>query len=535
MNLFAFVGLIVSIASVFLGFYCLLNAQNRVHIIWSCFSFSVALWGLGIYKIALAVDVNSAVFWWRIAEIGVIFIPVLLTHFVLEFLGFHKNKFLFALYLLTSFFVFINLFTNYFFGPVRFVFGQFYYITSTPFYTLFIIAFLGLAIYDTFILYREYGRKEFFVKKQIEFFILAFIIGFSGGVTSFLPVYGIDTYPIFNFTIFISAILVSYSIFKYKLFNIKLLVAELLTFAIGAAVISQAVMADTLNGKILGGTTSVFVLIAGVFLIKSVKKEVALAEDLGVSNKKLEVSNRDLSVANEKLKGLDKLKSEFLSLASHQLRSPLTAIKGYTSMLVEGSYGKLEEKQKEIVGNVQSTAQSMISMVEDFLNVSKIEQGGMQYVFVSTDLSKMVATLFGEMKISAESKHLDFALEMDVEDTFTVNADAGKLKQVFLNLVDNSIKYTPSGFVHMSLVRNREKNTVTFSVKDSGVGVGLEAKEKLFQKFNRGEGGKLNTGGSGIGLYLAKEIAEAHEGRIWAESKGEGMGSQFYVELEAKG
>lgn len=108
-----------------------------------------------------------------------------------------------------------------------------------------------------------------------------------------------------------------------------------------------------------------------------------------------------------------------------------------------------------------------------------------------------------------------------------------EIKQVLLNLVDNSIKYTPAGFVHLSLTRDKSKNTITFAVKDSGVGISPETKDKLFGKFSRGEGGKLNTGGSGLGLYLAQEITKAHKGKVVIESEGLGKGATFKVVVGA--
>ena len=106
-----------------------------------------------------------------------------------------------------------------------------------------------------------------------------------------------------------------------------------------------------------------------------------------------------------------------------------------------------------------------------------------------------------------------------------------KLKQVFLNLVDNSIKYTQEGFVKVSLSENSHDGTITFSVNDSGVGISEETKAKLFTKFARGEGGALNAGGSGLGLYLAQEIVKAHKGKITIDSEGLGKGATFSVVL----
>ncbi len=250
-------------------------------------------------------------------------------------------------------------------------------------------------------------------------------------------------------------------------------------------------------------------------------------------NKKLADLTHELESANEKLKGLDKLKTEFLSLASHQLRTPLTAIKGYASMLSEGAFGSLDDNQNQAVKRIYTSAQGLVNVVEDLLNVSKIEQGGMKYEFSPTSLSAVVTQLYGEMKVPAESKKLEFSLDMDSHDAFIVNADSVKLKQVFLNLTDNSIKYTQKGFVKISL--KREGGTIVFSVTDNGMGISPETRTKLFEKFSRGEGGKTNTGGSGLGLYLAQQIARAHKGDVTIESEGLGKGSKFIVTLPASG
>ena len=255
-----------------------------------------------------------------------------------------------------------------------------------------------------------------------------------------------------------------------------------------------------------------------------------ITEQLYKQNLEVVNLNKKLDEANEKLKGLDKLKTEFLSLASHQLRSPLTAIKGYSSMLIEGSFGEMPEKIAEPVKRIYTSAQGLVSIVEDLLNVSKIEQGGMKYEMSEVDLAPLVNTLFAEMQIPAQSKKINFTMHVPTNETCMVMADPVKIKQVLLNLTDNSIKYTPEGGnVDISLIR--VDGTIEFAVKDNGVGISPETKAKLFEKFSRGEGGKMNTGGSGLGLYLAKQIALAHKGDIVIESEGLGKGSVFKVVL----
>ena len=151
-----------------------------------------------------------------------------------------------------------------------------------------------------------------------------------------------------------------------------------------------------------------------------------------------------------------------------------------------------------------------------------------------TDIQKIVVALVDEMRIPAQNKKLELRLVVPAHDSFLVSADPLKIKQVFLNLVDNSIKYTPEGFVEVGLMR-REDRKVVFYVKDSGRGVTAETKKTLFQKFSRGEAGKLNTGGSGLGLYLAQQIVVAHKGTIEIDSEGEGKGATFSVILPSIG
>jgi len=291
---------------------------------------------------------------------------------------------------------------------------------------------------------------------------------------------------------------------------------------------------NAISNKVIDGSVEEFQK-ATEALYKQNLEVVKLNKKLEELRMRLEQSNLDLEVANDKLKSLDTLKSEFLSLASHQLRSPLTAIKGYASMLIEGSFDKLTVKNTEPIKRIYTSAQDLTNIVEDLLNVSKIEQGGMKYEFMPTNLSDIAQKLFHEMEISAQNKHITLTFETPKYDECMASTDPTKIKQVFLNVVDNSIKYTPEGgTVAMKLMRDG-KNSIIFAVSDNGMGISPETKAKLFEKFSRGEGSKVNTGGSGLGLYLAKQIAIAHKGDIEVESEGLGTGATFKVILPAVG
>lgn len=383
--------------------------------------------------------------------------------------------------------------------------------------------------------YKNAIKKD--IRSQIAIMAIAlcvFLVSFSLGniVEVFTDNWGIGQIGLIGVPVFVG--LLSYLIVRFRTFSIKLIGAQVLVLTVGFLLVALLFVRTIENARLVILGTIILVVILGYVLVRSVKREIEQRQHLDDLRIRLERSNLDLANANEKLKGLDKLKTEFLSLASHQLRSPLTAIKGYASMLSEGSFGALSEKQDEAVKRVYASAQGLVSVVEDLLNVSKIEQGGMKYEFIPTDLKKIIKDLVNEMRIPAENKNLEFSENISEEDAFSVVADPVKLKQVFLNLVDNSIKYTEKGFVHVSLTKG-DNNTIVFVVEDSGVGISQETREKLFQKFSRGEGGKMNTGGSGLGLYLAREIARAHKGDITIESEGLGKGSKFIVTLPVSG
>jgi signal transduction histidine kinase len=240
----------------------------------------------------------------------------------------------------------------------------------------------------------------------------------------------------------------------------------------------------------------------------------------------------ELKTLNEKLRSLDKLKTEFLSLASHQLRSPLTAIKGYTSMLLEGSFGEVTPNQKEAIDRVFQSSSHLAKVVEDLLNVSKIEQGGLKYEMAPFDFEKVSHDLATDLSITAQKKGLELTFKSD-GNPHIVMGDMEKIRQVVLNIIDNAIKYTEKGSITVEIKHDEKRKYDVLTVTDTGMGISAQEKEVLFQKFSRGEGGKTNTSGSGLGLYLAKQIAEAHGGHVGIDSPGAGKGSTFTIELKS--
>ncbi|MES2087913.1 MAG: HAMP domain-containing sensor histidine kinase [Patescibacteria group bacterium] len=238
-----------------------------------------------------------------------------------------------------------------------------------------------------------------------------------------------------------------------------------------------------------------------------------------------------LEIVNDRLKELDQLKSEFVSLATHQIRGPLASIKGYASLMIEGDYGEVPAQLNEPIDVIFRSSQSLAIVVDDFLNVSRIEQGKMKYDFTTFDLCALVQEVYTEAKPNIEKKGLSISSKCS-PDTVNINGDRGKLKQVVGNILDNSIKYTPKGSINLSLTADKASGKAILTIKDTGVGIRATTIPHLFQKFSRAEdASKVNILGTGLGLYVAREMIEAHGGRIWVESPGLGQGSTFFVEF----
>jgi signal transduction histidine kinase len=202
-------------------------------------------------------------------------------------------------------------------------------------------------------------------------------------------------------------------------------------------------------------------------------------------------------------------------------------------MMLEGDFGEVPEYLKEIIRKVFESSHRLALMVDDFLNISRIELGTMKYDMTKFDLAQMARGITNDFMTAAFEKKLDLQTKIEI-DPCPITADENKIRQVVANIVDNSIKYTPAGFIKICLSKSFIDKTALITVEDSGMGVSEDMMKRLFQKFSRADQSpRMHTDGSGLGLYIAKRIVEDHKGRIWAESKGEGRGAKFFVELPA--
>lgn len=256
---------------------------------------------------------------------------------------------------------------------------------------------------------------------------------------------------------------------------------------------------------------------------------VAIAFDNSMLYTKTQVATARLRVANRHLKDLDKAKDEFISMASHQLRTPLTTIKGYLSMMLEGDAGAISPMQKQFTGYAFESADRMVNLIADLLNVSRLSAGRFMIETRPSDLAKIVEDEVRQLQSHAAAKNLKLVYHPPKKALPSILLDDNKTRQVIMNFIDNAIYYTKEGSITVNVAKVTDGIKVT--VEDTGIGVPLKSRRKLFSKFYRAENAQtVRPDGTGLGLYLAKRVIEDQGGTIIFESV-EGKGSTFGFEL----
>jgi len=237
--------------------------------------------------------------------------------------------------------------------------------------------------------------------------------------------------------------------------------------------------------------------------------------------------------AHKDLKNLSEAKNQFILATQHHLRTPLTIMKGYASMLIEGDYGKLNKKAKEKLVFFSESTQKLINLVNEFLDISQFQVGKKVLKIEKVNVEKLIKEIIQELGTEAEKKGIYLKIKR-LNHISIIKADYAKLKEAIYNVIDNGIKYTEKGGITISLEMENKKLKII--IKDTGIGIGKKEINSLFEKtFERSEEAqKLYTLGRGIGLYISSSIIKAHNGKIWAENWGENSGSIFYIELPVK-
>ena len=534
-SFFAFSGLLNFIFSFFLGILVYLKGRKQFQSrSFALYFFSVAFWSFGYYFWQISSEEHLALFWSRFLMVGAIFIPIFYFHFIVSFLDLAKRykKFLYAGYGLSFLFLFLN-FTPYFIKGVKAKLFFPFWPEPGIFYFLFLLMFFGLVCCGWYLLIKALKKtKEKIKRQQIKYFLLGTGIGFVGGATNYFLWYDIPILPYGNILIIFGVLFVALAITRYHLFEVKVILTELLVGAMGVALFVLPFLIPTTSLRIFTIAAFLLFCIFAYYLIKATHQESRRREEAELLAVREKALRKNAEKLTNEIKQLDRAKTEFMMHTSHQLRTPLTIIKGYISMILEEEK-ELSEETKKKLKNILSSCERFIRIVNSILDLFRLESGVIKYEFQEKNIKKIIKSVVEELKPRAKEKNLYLTFKESKEKIPLLLMDEDKIRQAISKVIDNAIGYTQKGGIEIKCQVRNECCQVL--IKDSGVGLLKEEKETIFKSFIRGSDSiGLNPEGIGLGLYFAKKLIKGNQGEIWIESEGKGKGSTFYIELPIK-
>lgn len=501
-----------SILIIIVGLYSWVKVKKKENLIFFFLSMTQAVWAVSTFIMWKNCGNDAAViFWDRVLYFATTLMIPLLFHFTMEVCQLSKvkrNKILiFLAYIIGFFFSYLST-TKYFVDHV------FYYKWGCHtyaqighhFFFAYLLFFCTFALYSVFKTWRE--EKEDLEKKNRAFFtFIAFLI-FTLSAVGMLLAYGITMYP-FSYLCFpIFSVIITYAITEKNLF-----VSVMATDILVAAILT------------LTATFFFFPELELSFWAKSTIFLLYLA-----SCSLLVKHNHEEMERKEELERISKLKTEFISIVSHQLRTPLAAIRGYTDMLKDGDYGEINYKVKEAINYIHDSSVSMIKMVNGLLSASRMERGKIELNLQNFSVPDMVEECTRDVELSSKAKGLYLQYVKPKFGIPLVRGDLEKIKYAISNILNNAVLYTNEGGVTVKV--SRINYLIRVEIKDTGVGLEQDEMEKIFLSFSRGKRGiELYTQGTGLGLYVARSFIEKHKGKVSVFSEGKNKGSTFYIDI----
>ncbi len=337
--------------------------------------------------------------------------------------------------------------------------------------------------------------------------LIPILVWENGFFISFAPVY-----------VLIFLVMTALAIIRYHLFDIKVVITEFIVAVLVVVLIFEGLSSGSYSQIIYKLFFALLITFLGTILVRSVKREIKQRQQVTRLAKSLER-------ANFKLQQLDRQKTEFLSIASHQLRTPLSITKGYIELIEDGAFGKPTKGIVKTLDQVDEGNERLVKLVDEFLDITRIEQGRTKFDFSNSDLKILIDSVVKELKERAENKGLKIIWRSELREA-EIKMDEEKVRHVVFNFIDNAIKYSETGSIKVFMTK--ERNGIKVRVVDNGIGFGAGDQANFFQKFYRGNNVKgTNVTGTGLGIYVCKKFIENHKGRVWATSPGKGKGSEF--------
>ncbi len=523
MNITQFI-LIVALFNFILSIFVLKsNFKNPLNKSFSLCAFLLGLWVLlnylfqksnsitilrSIYALAPFI-ILSAVLWITYLKYKKLDKKIIHTNIILVFIN------LFFAYLMFTNNNMISSVTNYYKYSTGYLFNIYtYYI---------VMLFLGFLIY----LIVEYRKSDTYYRKQLKLITIGmfFVVIISAVVGFVLPAIGITRFNVLDSPSSIIFVLCgAYSIMRHELLDIKSAAAEIIAYALAILMFVVLFVVDE-AGFSLKVLVLLLILFGSYTLIKNIQKELA-------SKKHIEKLNRQLKQDKKDLLELDRMKNEFLQMATHELNTPITAIQGKLDMAVRENLCKLDSEQKAFLEPILNQTTRLGHLSNDILNTARIDQRRLPINRSETDLDALISDTVKNFEIKAKEQGDSIAYIPMSKSLPKLNVDQSKIGEVITNLINNAIKFTEKGKI--AVTSKIKDDEVIISVSDTGVGIDKEGQKHLFEKFYQAN--RFNPDdpqeqqGTGLGLYISRNIVELHGGKMGLISDKD-KGSTFYFSL----
>jgi signal transduction histidine kinase len=509
----------------FLSLFVLLGKRSKVNIIYSIFVLFASMWAVGLAFFLLQSDIATSLYIANFYYISAAGIPVFFLYFSLLFLNDENKHNILQLVIIIPFLLLVFVFIfdkNFLIQSIFFENGAKNVVLNNIDYLIYSIYFFIFVCLSYLKLLNSYfGTKNLEEKKQLKFIIWGTLIGFIFGMlfNLFLPSMGdyqhIFLGPLFSFSMVAS---IAYSITKHHLFSMKVIVTEILMFVLWVFIFIRTIVSVTVEDQLINAGLLGTSILVGIFLIRSVIKEVRQREEIQ-------------KLADE-LKQANQGQANLMHFMNHQIKGRLGNVKNIFAELMTDDYGVMPEFAKPLLEKGLDEADVGVNYVQNILKGASAESGTLPFDMKPIDFKEVLENAAVKQKDHAEKKGLVFNLSVSDAD-YHITGDNVELGEAVRNLIDNSINYTETGSIDVKLYT--KDNKIMLTVKDTGIGLTDEDKTKLFKSGGRGtESVKINVNSTGYGLVFVKGVIEAHKGRVWAESEGRGKGSSFFVELPKK-
>ncbi len=476
---------------------------------------------------------ERSLLWIRIAWAITPLLFALIYFFIVNFIKNIKRCKLLDIFniILGILFIFITLFTDLIIKGISFEKG-----TLRIIYGQLVFLFFGIVFYFTIVnfvlLFKKYFESlDLEEKAKIKLLLIGLFFFFlmNSIFNIALPVFFkiVHLYEFGDYSTIIFLCLIAYAIVKRELFGIRIIAtAALISFMVLLFGLDIFIFTTQITVQLFKALIMVVFLYFGYLLIGSVLREIEMREKV---KRAYELEKK----ARAEIEEITEAKTQFIMATQHHLRTPLTSMSGYIDLIFGGSYGKVPAKMKNPLMKFQVSTKRLLRIVNALLDISQFQMGKEVVSLKSgINLEEIIKEVLEELDFEVKNKglHLRYQKEGRVP---LVKADSEKLKVALFNIIDNGIKYTKKGGITVTL--GRKGKDALIEIKDTGIGLEPEKAKQLFTSaFVRGkEAKKVHGFGRGIGVYVTGHIINAHKGKIWAESEGNGKGTSFFVQLSS--